>query len=207
MKIISLLAQKGGVGKTTLTLHWAVEAERQGFGHVAVIDMDKQQSAIKWALRRQQEAPVMLQADENNIPQAIEACKANGFDLVLVDTMPRIESSSAEAARMADLSIIPCGPSPLDIEAIGDTIGIINRLNRRGVVVINQGRHSSGINNTAAEVLKDYELPVCPVVVMRRAALEDAFIDGRAVAELEPNGKAAQEITESWNWIAQQLGG
>lgn len=207
MKVISLLAQKGGVGKTTLTLHWAVEAQRQGFGRVAVIDTDKQRSASKWALRRDRESPVMLEASEETIREAVKACRANGFDLVFIDTMPRVEASSAEAARVSDLAVIPCGPSPLDIEAIGDTIAIINRLRKPGVVVVNQGRHSSNINAAATDVLAGYDLPVCPVTIMRRAALEDAFIDGRAVAELDPASKAAEEITESWAWIAQQLKG
>lgn len=205
MRVVSLLAQKGGVGKTTLALHWAVEAERQGYGRVAVIDTDKQASAAKWALRRSADTPVMLQAPENTLADAIEACRQADIDLVFVDTMPRIEASSAEAARLADLSVIPCGPSPLDIEAIGDTVTILARLGRRGAIVINQGRHSSGINDTAADVLSGYDLPVCPVVVMRRAALEDAFIDGRAVAELDPASKAAEEIASSWAWVVSLL--
>jgi hypothetical protein len=53
-------------------------------------------------------------------------------------------------------------------------------------------------------VLKQYGLPVCTVPIMRRAALADAFTDGRAVAELEPSGKAAAEITRSWSWIKKQ---
>ena len=48
-------------------------------------------------------------------------------------------------------------------------------------------------------------MPVCGVQIMRRAALMDAFTDGRAVSELEPNGKGAEEITDSWKWIVQQL--
>jgi chromosome partitioning protein len=50
-------------------------------------------------------------------------------------------------------------------------------------------------------VLTQYGLPVCPVPIIRRAALADAFTDGRAVVELEPDGKAADEITRSWTWI------
>ncbi len=205
MKVISLLAQKGGVGKTTLTLHWAVEAERQGMGSVAVIDTDRQRSAIKWFERRGEDSPLMLQANENNLADAIEACKENGVDLVLVDSMPHAGTSSLVAARMADLAVIPCGHSVLDIEAIGDTISIINRAKTPGVIVVNRGRHHSRITEQAADLLKDYGLPVCPTRIMRWAALEDAFIDGRAVAEVEPNSKAAHQITDSWEWILKQL--
>ena len=205
MKVLSLLAQKGGVGKTTLALHWAVEAHRQHYGQVAVIDMDLQASATKWYERRGQDFPLLLKADKSTVPDAVKACRASGVDLVLIDTMPRVEESSVAAARVANLSVIPCGPSVLDIEAIAHTIGITNGVNTPGVIVINQGRHSSDINDKAKAVLQQYGIPVCPVTIMRRAALEDAFIDGRAVAELKPKSKAAREITASWKWIVNQL--
>ena len=204
MTIIGLLAQKGGVGKTTLALHWAVEAARRHYGRVAVIDMDPQASAIGWYQRRQRETPVLLQANAHNISQALAACKAEGFDLVLVDTKPYADHSSERVAREADLAVIPCGPSTLEIEAISHTVAIGERAAVPAVIVINQGRHSSSINTKVAGVLAQYEAPVCPVVIMRRALLEDALINGQTAAEIDPRSKAAHEITESWQWIVNQ---
>lgn len=205
MKVVTVLAQKGGAGKTTLTLHWAVEAQRQGMGKVAVIDMDTQGSASSWSKRRQSDTPIMLSANELTLGKAIKACEAEKVDLVLIDTMPRVEKPIVEAAKAADLGIIPCGPSVVDIEAIGATIEILERVGTPGSIVLNQGRPGSRINTQAVSVLCDYEMPVCPVTVMRRAALMDAFTDGRAVMEVEPGGKGAQEISRSWKWIVNQL--
>lgn len=207
MKTVSILAQKGGAGKTTLALHWAVEAERQGVGRVAVIDMDPQGSAISWSLRRAAPTPAMLRADAGNIREALTACEAEGMALVFIDTMPRIEAPCVEAARVAHLGILPCGPSVVDIEAIGATVAILRRVHTPGGIVLNQGRPGSPVNAKAASVLAQYRVPMCPVHVMRRAALADAFTDGRAVVEIEPHGKAADEIRRSWAWIAQQLQG
>lgn len=206
MMTIALLAQKGGVGKTTLTLHWAVEAIRLGQGPVAVIDMDTQRSAVRWAERRDAPEPRVLQADADNVGRAVEAVRENGFGLVLLDTMPRIAASSVEAAKLADFAVIPCGPTPLDIEAISETVGIVRELSTPAAIVINRGRHSSNVNETAVALLeRSYGLPVCPRPIMNRAALADAFVDGRAVGELEPNGKAADEITATWAWVHDQL--
>ena len=204
MKTIGILARKGGAGKSTLTLHWAVEAERQR-RRVAVIDIDPQQTSVKWSKRRLQQlgkqTPAMLVATASNLQEALEACEANSLALVLIDTPPHVEAPCREAARLADLVVIPCGPSAPDLEAIGATIHVLQETKTPGVIVLNQGRPGSSINDKAIAVLTQYGLPVCPVPIIRRAALADAFTDGRAVVELEPDGKAADEITRSWTWI------
>ncbi len=206
MKTLGVLAQKGGVGKTTLTLHWAVAAHLRG-EKVAVIDTDTQGSAASWGRRRATEEPAVLEATEGNLGDALAACKGAGMTLSLIDTMPRIESPSVEAARKADLVVIPCGPTVLDIEAIGGTIAIAERVGVPALIVLNQCRHSSGVNDKAAEILREYGLPICPSYIMRRAVLEDAFVDGSAVNEVEPSGKATAEIEASWGWISEHLNG
>ena len=204
MKTIGILARKGGAGKSTLTLHWAVEAERQR-RRVAVIDIDPQQTSVKWSKRRLlqlgKQMLAMLVATASNLQEALEACEANGLALVLIDTPPHVEAPCREAAGLADLVVIPCGPSAPDLEAIGATIHVLQETKTPGVIVLNQGRPGSSINDKAIAVLTQYGLPVCPVPIIRRAALADAFTDGRAVVELEPDGKAADEITRSWAWI------
>jgi chromosome partitioning protein len=203
---IGVLAQKGGVGKTTLTLHWAVEAQETSKGSIAVIDIDTPQcSAASWGERREKETPVVLRVEPHRLPDALTACESNGMQYVFVDTMPRVERPALEAARQVDLVIIPCGPSLLDIEAIGQTVEIVQKSGTPAVIVVNQGRAGSPVNEKASGVLKQYGYPVCPVVVMRRANLIDAFTDGRAVRELEPRSKAAKEISDTWAWITKQL--
>lgn len=209
MKTIGVLARKGGAGKSTLTLHWAVEAERQGRGKVAVIDMDPQQTSVKWSKRRMEllkkTTPAMLVASAGDLKEALAACSQSRMGIVLIDTPPHVEAPCREAAKLADLVVIPCGPTAPDLEAIGATIHILQETKTAGVIVLNHGRPGSSINQKAMEVLKQYGLPVCSVPIMRRAALADAFTDGRAVVELEPEGKAASEITQSWKWIVKQM--
>ncbi|MDQ3838463.1 MAG: ParA family protein [Thermoproteota archaeon] len=208
MKTIGVLARKGGAGKSTLTLHWAVEAERQGRGKVAVIDMDPQQTSVKWSKRRLllgKQTPAMLVASAGDLQDALNACDDSGMGFVLIDTPPHVEAPCREAAKLSDLVVIPCGPSAPDLEAIGATIHILQETKTPGVIVLNKGRPGSSINHKAMAVLQQYGLPVCPAQVMRRAALADAFTDGRAVVELEPGGKAAADITQSWKWIVKQV--
>jgi len=205
MQIVSVLAQKGGTGKTTLALHWAVaECLRYG-SRVAVLDIDPQGSAAAWGRRRQAEAPQLLQAPPDQLGEAVAATRAAGFDVLFIDTMPHVERAAADAARAADLVVIPCGASVLDIEAIGATVAIVQGVGRTPVIVINQGRPGSQVHAKAAQVLSGYGAPICPTAIMRRAVLADAFNDGRAVLEIEPEGKAAAEISATWDWIRKQL--
>lgn len=201
---MSILAQKGGAGKTTLCLHWAVEAQTRGVS-VAIIDTDPQASAASWGERRAVDSPLVFKAESDKLSGVLAACRSNDIGYVFVDTMPRVEKSSLEAARLADLVLIPCGPSILDISAIGATIEIVSRAKTDAIIVLNQGRPGSRVNAKTISVLEQYGLPICPVQIMRRAALADAFVDGRAVRELEPDGKAAAEITASWKWIAARF--
>lgn len=209
MNVIGILAQKGGMGKTHLGTNWAVEAERTGAGSVAVLDLDPQGTAASWSQRRlsyqDKDTPIMLRAGVDQLEDVLQACRRERVELLIVDTNPGVEGPVTATARVADLAIIPSGPSIADMESIGPTVAIVRNARLPGCIVLNQGRPGSPINSEAAATLEGYELPVCPTLIMRRAAIMDAFVDGRAACELDPRGKAAGEITASWKWIAQQL--
>ncbi len=209
MFVIALLAQKGGAGKTTMTLHFAVEASRHG-ARVAVVDADKQQSAAKWALRRDSSEPIVVKAQpagDTPLAQILDLCRENDRTHVFIDTMPRVEDQALDVAKFANYAVIPTAPSPVDIEALEPTVDIVSRVGLPACILLNNCRPGSSINTQAARVLEGYGLPLCPVHIFRRASMADAFTDGRAVAELEPEGKAAWEVTRAWRWISEQIPG
>lgn len=207
MHVIGLFAQKGGVGKTTLSLHFAVEAQRHG-ASVVVVDVDIQQSAAKWAAIRDADEPKVVRAQPaGDLPlaQVLDLCREDARRYVFVDTMPRVETNALEVAKLATFAVVPTAPHKLDIEALTPTVDLLARVGLQACIVLNNCRHGSSVNAEALRVLKDYGLPVCPEFIYRRAVLADAFNDGRAVVEVEPNGKAAQEVTAAWRWITKQM--
>lgn len=210
MKTLTLLAQKGGTGKTTLAVHLAVLAHQRG-RRVVLIDTDPQASAAAWWQRRAADEPGLARAEAERLPGVLEGAAAGGFDLAVIDTAPHAKPEAAVAARVADLTVIPTRPAILDLDAIGASVDIVGREKARAGVVLNAcpppARFGeSAIVGEARQALAGYGVAVCPTAVSQRAAMSHALIDGRAVTEFDSKGKAAAELSALWNWIEEELG-
>lgn len=206
MKTISLLAQKGGTGKTTLALSLAVAAvqDRQT---VAVIDLDPQASAGNWADRRSlKEAPAVVSAHVPRLQSVIDTARQNGVDLLIIDTPGKSEQAALAAAKAADLVLIPCRPQIYDIETLAATKEIIELAGKRPAFVILNAVPPQGRRHEEAKaVIQQMGLAVCPVAFVQRAAFGDAPNAGQSAAEFEPGGKAAQEISQVYKFISNIL--
>ncbi len=205
MKVLSLLAQKGGTGKSTLAAHLAVEACRTGPKPVVLLDLDPQASLRRWYEKRASEHPMMIHLGQENLGHVLDACRREDVGLLIIDTAPHALEQAMAAATVADLVVIPTRPGVMDIEAIDATVDIVHGLDAAGVIVINATRPRGTMTAEAREALAIYELPICPTAIVQRAALADALIDGRGVQELDAKGKAAAEIKAVWRWIKRRL--
>jgi len=123
MKTLAIISQKGGAGKTTLALHLAVAAERDG-KQSAIIDLDPQASAASWGDSRVKETPVVVSAQPSRLDKVLAATKSAGATLAIIDTAPHSESASLAVARAADFIIVPCRPAVLDLRAISHSIDL-----------------------------------------------------------------------------------
>ncbi|MBS0235535.1 MAG: ParA family protein [Proteobacteria bacterium] len=193
MQTIAIISQKGGSGKTTITLNLAIAAAKRG-KQVAVIDLDPQQSASRWSRLRSAENPVIVGGHGPNLATLLERAKDGGADIAFIDTAPKSENAALTAARLSDLVIIPCQPSNLDLDAIADTINIANLAKRPTLFVLNNCRASSALPDQAAEALAEYKAPVADVRLGNRVAFVKSLADGKGVVESEPHGAAAREV-------------
>jgi len=209
MRILALLAQKGGAGKTTLALHLAVVAQQDGLRTV-LVDLDPQRSAAGWWHARAANMPELVETEAGRLSEVIEAAKSDGVSLLVVDTRPSVERDASEVARLADLALIPTRPAILDLRAIGATVDVVKAARRPAAIVLNSCPPARGIGEAsltaeARRGLRAYGLPVSPTAITQRAALAHALIDGQAVTEFEPDGKAAAEVRKVWEWARRQL--
>ena len=121
---IAVISEKGGVGKTTIALDLAVTATREGH-KVAVLDVDQQATASKWTDRRTEESPWVVPTHAARIGASIEQARAQGVDFIVIDTPPHSSTEAAEAARRADVVIVPVEPHMFALETLGKLADLI----------------------------------------------------------------------------------
>jgi chromosome partitioning protein len=200
MKIVVLLSQKGGTGKSTIATHLAVCAARQGKA-VALFDIDPQASAAKWSDRRAAEGPPVVRAGAAQLPHLVQQARQQGADIILIDTAGHADASTLHALQLADLVLIPCRPSAADLDAIEDTIALAQRAQRgKAAAVINAAPMRGHLAEDARAAISE-RIPVAPVILGHRSAYANAWIDGRSVEEYDPTGKAADEIRALYQWM------
>jgi len=156
MQVIVVASQKGGAGKTTLAYHLAVEAERQGRGPVAMIDADPQGSLTTWWKKRKAEAPSLVSCPVPALPAGLAQLRANGCRYVIVDTPPAISGTIRDVVRLSDQVLVPCRPSPLDLDAVGGTIDLVEGLGKPLVFVVNQATRRARLTGQAAIKLSQH---------------------------------------------------
>lgn len=203
MKTLGIIAQKGGAGKTTLSVHLTVRAGLAGL-QVLLIDTDPQASATAWWRRRREEAPALIQSRGELLPEVLKTAAEQRYDLVVIDTAPHSSREAQATARLSELVYIPTRPAILDLDAIGVSTELVASTRSEARIVLNgcppPTRYGEPhIVSEARQALKTYGIPVSEVALSQRAAFSHALIDGHAVNEFERNGKAAQEMDRLWN--------
>jgi chromosome partitioning protein len=203
MKVISFVTQKGGSGKTTLCVNCAVVAASGRNRRAVIFDMDPQSSAENWFQVRETGEPQLIRVSASELPKAIDLA-AGQFDYVFIDTPGRDEPAQASAIGKSDFCIIPCRPSPTDLQATPATVATIERLGKPFAFVLTQTpARSFRVSEATAALAKLGD--VCPVAVVTRNAYQDSQGLGLGVAEFEPKGKAADETQRLWKWILRKL--
>lgn len=204
MHVLALVTQKGGSGKSTLSVGLAVAAmEREQ--HVALIEADAQGTISKWKERRENAYPrVERVADPAEIEPVLSRLRAEGIWLTIIDTAATTNSLAVRVIGNSDFCLIPARPSPADIEAAVPTLIAIRRLNRRFAFILNQTPTRGCRLSEAATSLNSLGLLALPFVGQRNDH-QDALGVGLGVTEFAPEGKASDEIVALWEWISEHL--
>ncbi len=204
MHTIVTASQKGGSGKTTLSGHLAVEAERAGAGPVALVDTDPQGSLAQWWNARAAQTPLFVRAGLSSLGDTLARLNQSGVRLTIIDTPPAITDSMSYVVGFADLVIVPTRPSPHDLRAVGATVDIAERHHKPLIFVLNEASARARITGESAVALSQHGT-VAPITIHHRVDFAASMIDGRTVSEVVPSSASAREIAELWLYIQGRL--
>jgi chromosome partitioning protein len=205
MYIVAVVAEKGGVGKTTLSLNLAVAAMQQGH-KAAVVDVDPQATAANWTDRRTEEYPWVVPTPAVRLNAAINQAKAQGVDFIVIDTPPHSGSDAAEAARRADVVLVPTEPHLFTLETLAKLADLLKlAASAPALFVVNKAATQGSEGSHAIEYMKAQGFTVCPTIIHLRAAHRHATNVGKVASEYEPDSKAAQEVLDVYRYTIKHV--
>jgi chromosome partitioning protein len=207
--IVTVAQRKGGVGKTTIAVCVAAELSRRGHD-VALVDSDPQRSACQWAEPNNLEFPVYeIALEEDPVASWAREVRAIKSGLIVVDTPPNEREMGASIA-MADVILVPCTASGLDIEATARTIAIIEAVRKRRresmkvILVPNRLDRRTLEGRQLIDELQDFGEMVSPPLASRSAFVR-SFAAGQSVASFAPGEAADLEIRALADLVEKSL--
>jgi chromosome partitioning protein len=202
-KTISVVNQKGGSGKTTLSMQLAGALARRG-NKVLVVDADPQGTATRWAASANDDEPfpasvVGLSAASSKIHREVMKF-VDDYDYIIIDCPPAADSPVPQSALLiTDLALVPIIPSPLDmwatvaIRQVIEQVGGLNE-NLTARLVINQCQPKTTLAKDALEILPEFGIDVCTTYIHHRQVYRQAAVFGQTVHDF--GSKAALAIQE-----------
>lgn len=199
MKIIAIVSQKGGVGKSTLTLNLALFLGTQG-ADVAVCDADAQGSLTA--------AADLLTGLRFVQPADVWSRQMADFDLVIVDTSPRNDADLAKLLAVADFVLIPVRPGFFDVLAVKDTIALltqaqVKRPDLKAAIVLTMVQHRTAVTRDVQAMLEAFPVETLPVMVHHRVAYTRSAMTNGILGSNDL--KAYEEITDLATAIIDRL--
>lgn len=204
MAIIAVSGRKGGIGKSTIAGNLAGEFDALGC-RVIALDADPQHSLAAWAEQGEgilSRCVRKVRASHAEELRARARAAEKDADLVLIDTPPGLPEAAYQAALAADLVLLPCGPSPLDLFAVKEALSLalkaraerrskkprIRLVPSRVLMHTNLGR---GLSSSLEAMGKKVLPPIC-----QRVVLAEAVTRGLTIAEFAPASAAREEFEQ-----------
>ena len=204
MPVIAIAGRKGGIGKSTIAGNLAAEFDAMG-QTVALLDADPQHSLAAWAAQGDGMLSRCVQKVEPGDTEDLRAKVRKAqkeVKIVLVDTPPGMPAIAYQAALVADLMLLPCGPSPLDLFPLKDALNLAlkARAERRAKrprirFVPSKVLMNTVLGRNLTSELEAMGKKVLPAIG-QRIVVAEAVMTGLTVREYAPNSPAHAEFEE-----------
>ena len=205
MKVIAVLNQKGGSGKTTIATHLARGLQLQGHS-VLLVDSDQQGSARDWRAVNEDNPVPVIGLDRPTLDKDLKNVSDKEF--VVIDGSPQATNLALSAIKAADFVLIPVQPSPYDVWATSDLVDLVQQRiemtdgKLKAAFVVSRAIQNTNIGKEVAAVLQDYNLPVLDARIVQRVSYPNSASVGKTVFETESaKSSAVTEITQLVNEV------
>lgn len=208
MKVIAVLNQKGGSGKTTISTHLARMFQSDGLD-VVLVDSDPQGSSRDWAAVKEDQPLPVIGLDRPNIQHGLKTLGTTG--VVVIDGAPQAHDLAVGAIKAADFVLIPVQPSPYDIWAASDLVDLVKQRieltdgKLKAAFVVNRRIKGTRIGSEVSEALEGYELPVLRTQITQRVIYPTSAASGSTVVDDDPKSDAYQEIRDLADEVAEYI--
>lgn len=202
-KVLTVCNQKGGSGKTTVTMQLAGAFSRRG-KRVLVVDADPQGTATRWAASADDETPFLASvaglANAGGKVHREVAKFVDQYDLILVDCPPAADSPVPQSALLvSDLALVPLVPSPLDLWASVGIREVITRMSDinetlQARLLLNQAQPHQTLTRETLDILPQFGIELCQTQWRQRTAYRQSAVFGQTVHDLD--GRAASAVAE-----------
>jgi chromosome partitioning protein len=207
MPVIAFVNQKGGCAKSTTAVHFAYWLVHQRHS-VVLVDADAQRSSSIWLDSLEDEIPCEVAQTSQTLTDCIPQF-ASQYHYVVVDGPAGLSDATKTILYQADLAIIPCQPTGVDLRSASDAIRLIRQAQaaRNGspeaAVFLSRAVKGTRLKDEAITLLNNIGVPVLETVIHQRQAIADTF--GQAATVWELLGKASVEAAEEFEQLFQEI--
>lgn len=205
MPVIAFVGNKGGAGKTTLSVNLAAGLAQHA--STVIVDADPQGSSVHWYANSDETRVSPVIQAQSPLPDQIERLQGE-YTYVIADCPPSVHAPQTDAIlKMADVAIVPVQPSPVDLWAtvhIEQAISEARQINPRlqAYLVVNQMESRSTLSQLIREALAEINVPVAGTAVRKRAVYKASALEGRTVFDM---GKRGEEAAAELNKLIQEV--
>ena len=208
-KVITIAQQKGGTGKTTLSVHLALAFIKYHNLKVAIIDTDPQGSLGKWFMIRTEKKisndGLTFKTASLWGAQYESKTLKNDHDIVIIDTPPKIESDARPSIEASDLVLIPIAASQVDFWATGAIVDIAKKANKKILIQINRSNQRSKLITKTNDFIKSLALLSTKTIIGNRQIYASSMGEGKTAVEKQKKGNAVEEIKNLSEQILSEL--
>lgn len=196
MTTIAFIGNKGGAGKTTLSINFAITLNEDM--NTFLLDADPQGSTLHWsAMIDSDEIPTVIDATDN-VGDAVNQYQ-NEAEHLVIDCPPQLHSEQTrDALQHCDIVVIPVLPSPLDLwatVAVSDAIAKAQESNPnlKALLVINQLEPRTKLSRMVTDAIQELGLPAAETTLHRRVVYRSSMLEGKSVGQIGKTGAAAAD--------------